>query len=159
MPVRVNEVRGLKEFRAALRELPGSWQRELREINRRISDQAAGWARAEAAGGSPMQRAAAGAIVGAGTASVAAVAVAPGPGDGFANAAFWGAKRHSGWYVQEQYRNGPPQFPPWVGAGWEPAALGQGPYAINPALARHKDELIDQWGDAFEQLTHEAFPD
>lgn len=160
MAVKVNEVKGLKEFRAALRELPGEWKRELADINKRVSDEAAQWARAEASNGTRMQRAAADAIVGAGTAARAAVSVAPGTADPFANAAFWGARRRTGWYAGQQYRQSVGrQFPAWVGAGWAPAVEGQGPYAINPALARHQDDLINEWGDAFEHLASRAFPD
>lgn len=81
--------------------------------------------------------------------------ITSGSGTPFAIAAFFGMDRHTGWYARERYADSAgKQFLPWVGSDWEPGG-GGGPYAINPAIASHLDEVMEQWGQVVEQLLDE----
>lgn len=91
-------------------------------------------------------------IRGRGTQTEARIEVDP-----IANATYWGAKKRTGW--NRRNRNSAPQHPEWVGASWTPAVAGQGPYAINDALARHRDEILDMFGEAVDRTAARAFPD
>lgn len=46
--------------------------------------------------------------------------------------AFWGAKKRTGWNAGH---GGKPQHPKWVGNTWGVGVKGQGPYALNDAIA------------------------
>ena len=89
----------------------------------------------------------------------ASIGITPGKGAPMANAAFWGAKRHTGWYGNARHRAATtPQFPEWIGNSWDAAVHGQGPYAINDALADHIDELEAIFNAGIANLTRRAFP-
>jgi hypothetical protein len=104
------------------------------------------------------QAAAARAIRGRATQRNAAIAVLPSPP--FALAAFWGAKRQTGWYGARRYANSAGrQFREWVGNNWQPATFSGGPYAINPTLAAYVPKLLDEYGDAIERVAKQAFPE
>lgn len=92
------------------------------------------------------------------TAKSAAVAVFPSWGDRMAPVAFWGAKKHTGWYSAARYRNSVAQHPTWVGSSWEVAGSG-GPYAINATLRTRIDELLDEYFKSIETLARSAFPE
>lgn len=132
---------GFDEFRRALRDSGPGWDRALRAINRAIANTVAEKARGMAE--TPQQRKASSAIVGAAEARAAKIAVRNRPP--FAQGAFFGAL---------QYR----QFPAWVGNSWEPGGAG-GPYAVNPAIRDSLDDIVNAYGDAFEQAAARAFPD
>lgn len=53
-----------------------------------------------------------------------------------------------------QYR----QFRGWVGNDWEVGVAGQGPYAVNDAVAQSEAELIESIGDLVERVSAQAFP-
>lgn len=147
------EVRGLKEFRADLAKLSNSsrWNKDLAKSQRQLGTKVAGWARSSAAGmGGPYSHFS-GAIRGAGGVTGAKVGIAP-----QANATFWGAKKHTGWYGASQYQGGPAQHPEWVGAGWEVAGPG-GPYAINSTIGNRMDWILDEYGNAIDRITADAF--
>lgn len=153
------QVLGLREFRAALRELDQRWDSAFSLAHQRIATQGANYARARARSMGGVQAKAASAIGGKHTTAQARVAVLPSAIDRMANVAFWGAKRHTGWYAKGRYRNSPDQHPPWVGNSWEPMVAGQGPYAINEALAQHRDELLDEYLEAVTGIAQRAFPE
>ena len=153
------EVIGLKEFRRGLKAVGAEWPKELRRVHKTIADRGAALAQGFASGMGGVQAKAAGAIRGRANQRSARIGVAGGRGSPMANVAFWGAKRHSGWYAAARYSDSPPQHPPWVGNSWEPAVFGQGPYAINPALARYLPELLDEYGQMIDRLAADAFPD
>lgn len=146
------EVVGLKELRRELRRLddPRGWTKQLTAVNRGLGRQGAQWAQGAAGGMGGVQAHFAGSIRGYGNASGARIGVA-----GKANAAFWGAKQRTGWNARNQTAN----QPEWVGAGWEVAVAGQGPYAINSALAAHVDDIVDLYAEGIDDLTRRAFPD
>jgi hypothetical protein len=150
---------GLKEFRAELRKLHPQWPRALATVHKTIADTGARRAQGYAQGMGGIQAKASGAIVGRGDQRYARIGVSGGRGVPFANVAFWGAKRHTGWYAQAQYAASPPQHPPWVGSDWEVGVMGQGPYAINPAIALYMPELLEEYGRMVEELAAAAFPD
>lgn len=153
-------IRGLAEFRAALRDLGGNWESELSLAHQKLGSKAAGWARARARAMGGVQARAASAIGERHSAKSAAIAVLPARGlDAMANVAFWGAKKHTGWYAAHRYWNSSPQHPPWVGASWEAAVAGQGPYAINDALAAHLDDIVEEYGDMIDHIARRAFPE
>lgn len=154
------DVVGLKEFRAALKELEGNWPKELKAAHRIIGDRGAEWAQWEAASGSRMQQVARAAIKGKGTERDARIRVSQTKALPFANFAFWGGKRRSGWFADPvRYSGYASPFKPWVGNTWEAAVVGEGPYAINPALAKHMDDILDTYWDLLDRISHRAFPD
>jgi hypothetical protein len=83
------------------------------------------------------------------------VRIAATAGSPYGLLAFWGATRHSGWYAANRYRDSPPQHPPWVGNTWQVGEPGEGPYAINDAIAATIDDVMNNWADAIEALMNE----
>lgn len=152
------ELRGFTEFRKELKALGPEWPKELRKVYKATSDRAANWARAKARAMGGVQEKFAGAIRGYANQRSARVGVNTGPRSG-AGPAFWGAKRHTGWYAKGRYHDSTPQHPPWVGNSWDAAVHGQGPYAINAALADHLDDVVDEFAEMVDDLTHRAFPE
>lgn len=147
---------GLKDFRADLKAMDPEWPKELRKVHKKIADTGARYARAVAAGMGGVQAKAAGRISGRATQSQARVST----GGGIGNVAFWGAKKHTGWFAQSQYAESKAQqHPEWIGNTWDVAEFGQGPYAINPALAAHLPELLDDYLKMIDDLSRRAFPD
>lgn len=153
------EIRGLAEFRRALRDADGDWPKELTKAHKEIGDLGARYAREKAAAMGGVQARAKSAIGGKGTQTEARIGVFPSGVDRMANVAFFGAKRHTGWYADPRYAGSPAQHPKWVGDGWEPAVSGQGPYAINDALAEHLDEILDEYDKAIARIAAAAFPE
>lgn len=147
------EIKGLSEFRRELKAMGPEFPKELRVIHKDIADRVAADARSVASGMSRLQASAAPMIRGYATQREARVGF---PGGTKAGAAFWGMRRHSGWYAGKP---GPPQAPKWVGAGWEPGVAGQGPYAINDALARKVPDIVLRFERMIEDLAARAFPD
>lgn len=76
-----------------------------------------------------------------------------------ANVAFWGAKKRTGWYAARRYAHSTRQHPSWVGNTWEAAVAGQGPYAINAALAAELQRFLGLYGQMIDDLAHRAFPE
>jgi len=152
------EIIGLKEFRRALREVGPAWPKELRAVHAQISRRGEALSQSQARGMGGIQAKAASAIRGRANQSEARIAVSPSRSAPMANVAFWGAKRHTGWYAAPQYASGPAQHPPWVGNTWDVAVAGTGPYAINDALARYLPELLDQYLKMLDRLFDRAYP-
>lgn len=148
---------GLKEFRRELKKLEGSreWNLMLAREQRDIARKAAGWSQDKARGmGRSPQSHFANMIKGRGGATGARVSI-----DSTANAAFWGAKKRTGFYARYRFRMSTgSQHPAWVGAGWDVAVAGQGPYAINAALAAHVDDIVRLYGEGIDRVTQAAFP-
>ena len=145
------EVVGLSAFRKELRQLedPKPWTRELGKVNRELAKKGAEWAQAEARGMGGEQKHFADAIRGYGSAASARVGIASankGQKNWGAYGAFWGSKVN-------------PQFDWWVGASWDVAVHGQGPYAINDALATRIRQLEALYINGIEDITRRAFPD
>ncbi len=77
--------------------------------------------------------------------------------DSAANAAFWGAKQdHTGWNAGNR---GQPNQPEWVGNSWDVGVKGQGPYALNEAIATHLDSYLEEMWDGIDRVVAQAFPD
>ncbi len=140
------QVRGLAEFRSQLKAADKTFPRELAKAHRKIGNQVAGTAQSIAKGTSRQMAAASGAIKGRGTQRQASVAISGGARIPFADGAFWGAEAY-------------PQFPPWVGNTWAPGVAGQGPYAINDAVAEEIPETLDTFSQMITDLYDRAFPD
>jgi hypothetical protein len=153
---------GLDEFRRELGRLENAadWERELKQTHVDVGERAADWARFRAARfGTRQQQLATDAINGKGTARQATITVTRTTAVPYALAAFWGQKKQSGWYGAPKYRNSSgKQAPKWVGAGWEYAVKGQGPYHINDALAEHLDDVLEFYAEAIDRLAKRAFP-
>lgn len=143
------QVQGLAELRKELKLLNAGkkWTQELSKLSRKVSRSVVMWSRGEATG---MQAHFARNIRGTGGPAGARIGI-----DRVANAAFWGAHKRTGW----NDGNGPANQPAWVGASWQVGVAGQGPYAINPAIADHMDEIIEMYGDGIDDITSRAFPD
>ena len=151
------EVRGLKDFRRDLRDL--GWSKELRLVHKKLADDIAEKARSAASSMGGVQAKAAAAIKGRATQSSAKVGISPGARYPMANAAFWGAKRRSGWYARARYQKSQAQqLPTWVGNTWDVGGSG-GPYAINPTIKQYLPDIIDHYDEMLDDLTKRAFPD
>lgn len=152
------QIVGLPELRRELRKLddPKGWTKELSLANRTIAKKAAAWAQSEASGMGGPQAHFARAIRGYGTVTGARIGI----NNGNANAAFWGAKKRTGWYARGRYSGSSgQQHERWIGNGWDVARRGQGPYAINASLADNLNRIVDLYGDAIDDITRRAFPD
>jgi hypothetical protein len=150
------EVKGLKEFRKELKGVSSEMPKALRLWHKDIADSVAARARGTASGMGGVQAKAAGSIKGYATQTQASIGF---PSGGIAGAAYWGMKRHTGWYAAARYSGSRRQHPVWIGASWEPAVAGQGPYAINDTLAEMLPEIDDKYLDGIEALARSAFPD
>lgn len=166
------------ELAAALRKLDNAsaWTRKLRKRYRKVGTLAARWARQELRSGgggrdgSPRRlAAAAGAIRGSSTATAATVS-AGGRAVPHALATIWGTKGPTGW-AAGWYRGevaparragfaaaGVMNNPRWVGANWTVATRGTGPRGINDALAKHEDDLAEEFLSAVVESIAEALP-
>lgn len=161
MPAMVATLEGVRELRRELRAVDASWGRELRKVFKAIAKKAEDLAQTEARSMGGIQAKAAAAIKGQATQESAALVVSGGRRLPFANVAFWGVdpEHRLGWYSAERYSDsGPQHLPEWVGNTWDVAVAGQGPYAINAALARYAPDIPDEFGDMVEDLLSRAFP-
>jgi len=141
----VIEVEGLASFRSSLKRADknidkefGRAQRELGRllvIDAKAKARASGTARRHFAGKITMRSNRDGLILGIRDPKMSA-------------AAFWGAKRRTGWYADSRYRKSTRQHPIWVGNGWQAGVKGQGPYALNDAIADNRDRIFDLYSEA-----------
>ena len=159
MPDAAVQIRGLKEFRAALKAAGAGYPKELRAVHKQVADTTAGRARSIAEGLGGVHARAAKAIKGYATQTEARLGSHPSASVPEANVAVWGAKRRTGWYAARRYAGGRPQHPPWVGNSWTVAERGQGPYALNQAVSEEADHIVELYAEAFDRLTAKAFPD
>jgi hypothetical protein len=145
------QIRGLDEFRAGLRAAAVAEPQAAVKANTKIAKAVAAEAQMFAVGEGRQQAHFARFIVGRGSRTGASVGLR----GRTANAAFWGAYRHTGWYSTKP---GPPQFKPWIGNAWLVGVPGQGPYAINPAIAHESDNIIRSYSQMIDEITKKAFP-
>jgi hypothetical protein len=148
------QIVGLAELRKALRQLenPRVWSKALSSIHRDVAKAVAETARsyARAHGGSRQHFAAA--IRGYGSVQAARVGI----NNPNAFAAYWGAKQdHTGWNAGNKGR---PNQAPWIGASWDAAVRGQGPYDINDAAADRLPWIEQTVWTEVDGLTKAAFP-
>lgn len=143
----------LAEFRRELRAADERWVRELGRTHRELAQwlEPKAQSAARGLGGPPAHFA--GDIRGRGTATAARLEISQ-----RSQAAFWGAKGHSGWYAARRYWDSRPQHAPWVGNSWD-VGSANGPYAINPTIGRNLDEIVERYGEALDRLAQRAFPD
>ena len=139
------EIHGLKELNRELKRVDAGFPKAMRKAGLAAAAVVTATAQARAAAGTPTQRKAARAIKARAGAGRAAVAVVPSRAIPFAFGAFFGAKQY-------------PQFDRWVGNTWDAGSRTSGPYAINPAIADTKDEVIDLYATAILEITDKAFP-
>jgi hypothetical protein len=144
----VHEV-GFKELRAALKEVDAAWPKELATFHRDLARWLAPIAQGAATAMGGEQHHFAHDISGQGTQTGARLQVAQ-----EANAAFWGAKKRTGW---NRGHGGKAQHPPWVGNAWLPGEAG-GPYALNPTIAANIDQIVEKSGQMVDRITRQAFP-
>lgn len=148
----VASIPDLKALRRQLREAedPKAWGRELGRANRTAAQRVAGWARSTAASMGGPYRHFAGSISGRATQTAARIQIEP-----TANATFWGAKKRTGWNARNQRSR--QQHPDWIGAGWGVGVTGQGPYAINDAIARRHTEIDAMYRRVIDEILAGAF--
>lgn len=150
------EIRNLKAFRRELANVGKEWPKELSKAHREMATRIAALARAEASGYGGIRAKAAPAIRGYGSATAAFVGASTSRYP-YANAAFWGEAKHSGWYAKPQYSGSKgKQFPPWVGNAWEPGVAGTGPYAINNAIAANLPAMMRTFEKAIDSIAKRA---
>jgi len=150
------EVEGLKEFQRSLRTAadPKAVKNAFKEAQLPIAEDVAAHARGYAGriGGGAAHFASL--ITGKATQKGASVGVAKA-----AFAAFWGAKKRTGWYAKVgSSQGGKPQHRPWIGQSWD-IRQGQGPYAIAAAVKSKSTEIEDRYLKAMEKVSAKAFPD
>lgn len=151
------EIKGLSEFRKELKAIGPQWPKAMQKLQKELAADAAERAQGVASGMGGIYAKAAGNIRGYATATQASVGF---PGGGIAGAAYWGMLRHTGWYAAARYRaSSGRQHPAWIGASWEPAVAGQGPHAINDALAQMLPEIEDRYLAMIDEISRRAFPD
>ena len=156
MPAPAIQVKGLPEFHAALKGVDKAWPKEMANVHKVIAKKAAAGAEGMAVGWGRKQAKAAGKIRGSSSVKGASVGVPPG---GIAATAFWGAKKHTGWYAAAKYNASTGrQHDPWVGNSWEAASYSGGPYAINRALFFDLPEIDKDYLRMIDTITHQAFP-
>ena len=141
----VIEVEGLASFRSSLKRANANLDKEFgqaqRELGRLLVIDAKGKARASStsrrhfAGKITMRSTRQGLILGIRDPKLSA-------------AAFWGAKKRTGWYADPRYRKSKRQHPIWVGNSWQAGVKGQGPYALNDAIADNRDRIFELFSDA-----------
>ena len=148
----------MAEFRRALRAMGPEWTRELTKVHRTVALKVAAGAQSRAASMGGVHRRAAPAIKGYANKMNARVGVSPGAKTRMANVAFWGAKRHTGWYANARYSDGPAQHPAWVGNTWDVGVPGGGPYAINATVAAMTPTIIADFERMIDELARRAFP-
>lgn len=157
-PAAAVKVEGLKEFRRELRALDRTngnraWSRELTKAHRDLGQMIATLSAGAAAGMGGPQAHFSGAIRGRGTQVSAKVGVLP-----RANAAFWGAKKRTGWFGAPRYgQSTGVQHPPWVGNGWTAGGPG-GPYAINETIRSNLRGIEHVYAQMIDRVTRRAFP-
>lgn len=141
-------VENLKDLRKELKKLEDAkpWLKHLTATNRDLARDVAGWSRAAAVAMGGQQAHFADALFGRATQTQARVEVA-GPrspkGKVRANPAFWGRNSQGN----------------WIGASWDVGVSGEGPYAINEAIARRSVEIEARFRRLIDEVTREAFPD
>lgn len=155
------QVVGLKEFEKALKPLEGGkgWRKELSTAHKDIARKTVGWATALAVSKGGLLARASGGLSARGGVAGARIAVGKAVpsrhgGRFVPNNAFWGMRRVTGWNFGST-----PNQPRWVGNSWSVGVAGQGPYAINDAIASNIQRIVDMYGDAVERIAAEAFPD
>jgi len=126
---------------------------DIAALNKDIAEMLAAKARTKAAGMGGVYAKGAPAIVGAGTVKAGRVRVKATGGYRFAPVAFWGTKRRTGWYAARRFEgSGREQHPYWVGNMFDVGVKGQGPYAINDAIAENIDELLELWEQRLQEI-------
>lgn len=154
---RTVEIGGLKDFRRELKKVGDEFPDQLKKFNKDLADDVARVAEAYAVSMGGVHAKAAPAIKGYGTATEASIGFpAKSARYPYASVAFWGAKKHTGWY--RHINSDEPQHPEWVGNSWDAGRRGEGPYAINDAVAQVADDVADRYGELIERLTAQAFP-
>lgn len=144
---------GLNELRRELRKLEDSraWARALGKIHRGVAKEVASTARSYAQSMGGPQKHFASAIKGYGTVREARVGLS----DPNSYAAFWGAKQdHTGWNAGNRGR---PNQPEWIGNSWDVATKGQGPYALNDAVADRLPWIEQTMATEVDRLLRSAF--
>jgi len=136
------EVVGLKELRAELRSLGGSWPKELRTASKEAAELVADKTRASFAGGRGSAPKAASTVKALAQQTGAAVRIGGGAGVG-------GQVAMGNEFGSFRYR----QFPGWRGSG---AAAG---YHLYPTIRDNTERVVEVYGDALGRLTKRAFPD
>lgn len=181
------KIEGLDDFRKRLNEAadPKAAKAQFKRAEKIIAQRVAAVANAEAAGATGATRHYPKGVKGKATARGASVY----PWKKASYPAFWGAKpgKRTGWnrtsYLRKNAathttvrtnapgrssasavrtrRNlgGKPQFPKWVGNTWEAGVKGQGPYAINPAVADSRPFIERAYVNAMAQTARRAFPE
>jgi hypothetical protein len=153
-------VRNLRELRKEMKQSGTEWPKEMARGHRDLARLGARWAQSEARAMGGVQSRAAAAIKGKGSQVEALIYISPSGRTAMANVAFWGAKRQTGWYGAFRYRDSAtPQHDTWVGNTWDVAVRGQGPYAINWALAKRLPEIDRIYAEMVERVFRDAFPD
>lgn len=150
------QVLGLFDFERALVAVPKEWNKVENEILRMIADEGARRSQAKARALGGVHAKASKAIKGRVHGGNAYIGVSSTKTVPMALVGSWGAIRRTGWNARNVSSSA--QHPPWVGASWDVAVPGEGPYGINAALAEFLPNILDAFSDGFEDAASDAFP-
>lgn len=142
--------RELRRFVRAAAQVEPKMRRRLPQLHRTLARDVATKARGRARGMGGVHRLASGSITGRGTNAGAAVSVGRHPA---ASAAFWGAKKRTGWNARNP--DSRPQHPSWIGNSWEVGGQG-GPYAINPTIRAEEKAIVERFDDLLGALARDV---
>ncbi len=156
MPVRIQ---GIEELRRELRASGVNADKALKKVYRRVARMEQTHARRNAVAVGGVYAKARTAIRGDQTARSASVGVSNSGRIPFAQAAYWGTKKRTGWYAGGQYHDHPRQHPEWVGNTWDVGRFDQGPYVINFTIAEDMPEIIDKFWSGIDETFADAFDD
>ena len=140
-------VQGLREFQRELRALDRSLGKELRAGLKRAAEIAAADARSRASS--------AGGVLG----KAEVVASIKAQAEQRAVKISWGAAAAPMAAGAIMGALAYPQFDAWVGSSWAPGVAGEGPRAINDAIAAKRPEVEEAILDEISKLAARAFPD
>lgn len=158
----ISEIRGLPEFRNALKDVGPEWVKELGKANKHAAEILAEHARGAAHFEGTKQQASLANTIRATAATVNATVVAGNSEQPYANPAFLGVRKRSGWYANKP--EGKPQGPPWVGNQHDFGDSLDGPqsgepYLFGSALRRGKQEFLTVYEQVLDDLFRRAFPE
>ncbi len=145
------DVEGLDALRRELRRLDAGseWTDELKDVNKDVADVVVTAARRRAF--TPLQRKAAQSLRASRQAKRAQITGGGARFPFFGGAEFGAGQdriRHAGGRTFRGYN----QFDPWTGSD-----AGAG-YFLYPAIRASRQQLVDMYGDAIEDITRRAFP-
>lgn len=152
------DVDDVAEFRRDLALVTGNEPKAMRKAYGSIASHTQSKARTNASLGGGQYAKAKTAIRGSSDANSASLRVSRSGRIPFAQGTFWGALSRFGWYAQAKYAASQGrQFEEWVGSNWTAGRVGEGPYVLNYTVAEELPQIIEEFGQAVDEMFGDAF--